>query len=263
MGGKSDNSPTEITTTATQEASIPSFLQPFLSQSTGVARGALSGLQDALGGNLVAGFNPDQTASFDALRGIASGDQLGGAIDALSSTARGDFLFGGDGFNQAVDAAVRAAQPGILSRFGAAGRGTGGLAQAAIGQSATDAFARMFGQERQRQLASAQALPGLLAFGPQLLSGIGQQQQDLAQQQIQAPITAQQLLLSNALGGLPLTSLIGRSGTSTRPLFQNQRAGQIGGALAGAGLGGQVGSLFGPIGTGIGAIGGGLLGALS
>ena len=85
------------------------------------------------------------------------------SLAALQSTAQGDFLFGGEGFDRAVDAAVRSALPQIRSVFGSAGAGgaTGGLAQTAVGQAAIDAFASQFGAERGRQLSAADRLAGL------------------------------------------------------------------------------------------------------
>ncbi|MEM7003117.1 MAG: hypothetical protein AAF529_20180 [Pseudomonadota bacterium] len=83
--------------------------------------------------------------------------------DALASTANGDFLFGGDGFNAAVEAAVRQAQPGIISQFAGAGvgGGTGALAQEAISRAAVDAFASQFANERGNQLGAANSLASL------------------------------------------------------------------------------------------------------
>lgn len=87
----------------------------------------------------------------------------GVATDALTATARGDNLYGGPAFNEAVRAATDAARPAIQSAFGRAGPGqaTGGLAQAAIGQSATDAFARQYLQNQQLQQSAANSLAGL------------------------------------------------------------------------------------------------------
>jgi hypothetical protein len=82
-----------------------------------------------------------------------------GAREALNATARGDYLFGGEGFDAAVDAAVRAAQPHIMSAFGGdAASVNSGLSQHAIGQSAIDAFANQYGAERGRQLGAAESL---------------------------------------------------------------------------------------------------------
>lgn len=95
-------------------------------------------------------------------------------INQLRQTAGGDFLMGGEGFDSAVQAAVRAAQPAILSTFGGAGvgGGTGALSQAAIGTAATDAFARQFAQERQNQMGAQDTLArlGLADRGQQLQS---------------------------------------------------------------------------------------------
>lgn len=347
---------------------IPTFLQPLLNQSAGVAGGALGNLNNQINsGNLVAGFDPVQQlaqglgvgraldpngifqtatntfsqaaqgqglesfvpqgalntlnsngglgsfidpSALQALTGGAQGQAVPGmdilsqlaqadgvpqtAMDALQQTAGGDFLFGGQGFDQAVDAALRAARPGVLSTFGRSGAGgaTGGLAQTAIAQAGIDAFARQFGQERQnqlsaanalgslglsqrgqtadiasrlgsmglagqqqqlgaagalaglgadersrqlssagllaqlgegersRQLAAAQALPGLGMADINVLSGIGQQRQDQAQNQISAPLNAQLQLLQAALGGLPIANLLGQNNRGTNTAFQ-------------------------------------------
>jgi hypothetical protein len=265
MGGKA---PKEQTTTqdssgsTVQRTTIPEFLRPFIEGGAVTAGGALGKLEDLSGGDLVAPFSADQLSAFDLARRFGSSAPFTSALDSLGATARGDFLYGGPGFDQAVTAAVNAAKPHILSTFGAAGRGTGGLAKTAIAQSAIDAFASQYGSERGRQLQAASALPTLGQMPIELLLGTGTLQQQLEQQKRSAPLSAQTNLLTAALAGLPISSLLGfkqeteGTGTSTQPLYQNQTAGALGGALTGA----QLGSMFGPIGTGIGAIGGGLLG---
>lgn len=133
---------------------------------------AMQGIGGAIGADFL---SPEGQA---ALSQIAMGQT--GALpgtEALQQTAAGDFLMGGQGFDAAVDAAVRAARPGILSTFGSAGSGggTGALAQAAIGQSAVDAFARQFAQERANQLGAAGQLANLgLAGQAQQLGALGQ-----------------------------------------------------------------------------------------
>jgi hypothetical protein len=99
-----------------------------------------------------------------SLQGILDSGAVSPEVrEALQSTARGDFLAGGQGFDAAVEAAVRAAKPAILSTFGRAGAGgaTGGLAQTAIGTAAIDAFARQFANERSNQLGAAGRLADL------------------------------------------------------------------------------------------------------
>lgn len=260
------------------QVDIPEFLRPFLQQGANTASGALNTLQGLAGGSSVAGFNPLQQQAqqqavdvaggaggflptaqqtfLDAAQGsglsflpqsalasLTGAAQVPGqATDALTRTAGGDFLFGGQGFDQAVQAAVRAAQPAIASTFGRAGPGgvTSGLAQEAIGQSAIDAFASQFARERQNQLGAADSLanrglqasgllgdfattergrqlnaagqlPSLALFGSDILSDVGGQQQAQAQREIDAPFFRQLQLLSASLGGLPISSLLGQS----------------------------------------------------
>ncbi|ANO50849.1 hypothetical protein BA177_06180 [Woeseia oceani] len=136
---------------------IPTAQQTFLDTANGVgldsfvpasAMSTLNGNQNFL--------SPEMQAQ---LAQLSEGGVLPGT-DALQNTANGDFLFGGDGFNAAVDAAVRAAQPHILSTFGSAGAGgaSGGLAKTAIGKSAIDAFASQYANERANQLGAASSL---------------------------------------------------------------------------------------------------------
>lgn len=258
FGGGGGSVPTQQT--VTQQTQVPAFLRPFVREQAEIGTGALRDLQGQLGGagadELVAGFDPLQTAAQQlAASGAFSFDPqsfIQPAQQGLTETARGDFLFGGQGFDQAVDAAVRAAQPHVFSTFGGAGRGTGGLAQAAIAEAATDAFARQFGQERSRQFAAQSALPGLgrealgLATAPaDVLNQIGAARQAMAQRRLLAPITAQESLLAAAGGGVPLQSLLGQTQTSRgeTPFFTNTGGQVLGGLL---GLGGLLsgGGLF-------------------
>lgn len=265
LGGGGGGGPQQVT----QTVDIPDFLRPFLEQQANVGQGALNNLSGRLSGatadDLVAPFSQDQLAAFDMARGATSqGGALPTAMDAFQSTARGDFLFGGQGFDEAVNAAMRQAQPHILSRFGGSGRGTGGLAQAAIGQAATDAFAGQFGQERQRQMQAAQMLPQLASQGVNMLGNIGQQQQQHAQQRLMAPITAQQQLLDASGGPVSLANVLGQTRTSESlggggSDLASALLGGLGGAMTGSQIGGMEGS---PFGAGTGAIGGGVLGGI-
>lgn len=118
---------------------VPDWLKSFVGQSTGVAGTALG------------------TAS-----GLAGGYQLPPeAMQALTATAGGDYLYGGPQQQAFIDAAVRGASPGIFSQFGAAGGGGGGLQRAALDQSAVDAYAKLYQGERANQLSAAEALPGI------------------------------------------------------------------------------------------------------
>ena len=90
-----------------------------------------------------------------------AGNQVG--INALQGTAAGDNLYGGAGFNAAIDASMRRAMPQIASTFSRSGSGglKSGLAQTAIEQAHADAFAGQYGQERSNQLNAANSLNSL------------------------------------------------------------------------------------------------------
>lgn len=80
--------------------------------------------------------------------------------DTFNSLMNPNFI-GSEGFNANVDASIRAAQPYIYSGFGKSGgvgATKGGLAQVAMQQAASDAFARLYGDERNRQLGAAQGM---------------------------------------------------------------------------------------------------------
>lgn len=241
------------TQTATSEVSIPDFLRPFVERSGGVANRTLQGLESRLGNagadDLVAGFMPDQMQAFGMARQLALGEgsPLALAQQQFADTASGAG-FNSDAFNDAFGAAVRRQQPGIISPFIGAGRGTGGLAQAALGQGQADAFAGLFNQERQRQLGAAQALPGIAMAPFGLLSDIGGQQQALQQQQLTAPIQAQQSLLGSAMGGLPVSSLLGSTstGTQSQPLHSNPWGEALGLGMTGLGIASGLGAFGAP-----------------
>lgn len=149
---------------AAQGQDISEFLNPQALQAlTGAAGG--QGLEQFIPQNALTGLNQ-----------FATGDTSNPALQSLTNTANGDFLFGGQGFDEAVNASVRAAQPHILSTFGGAGPGgsTSGLAQTAIGKSAIDAFASQYGQERNRQQGAANSLGQFGLAGSNSLAGLGQ-----------------------------------------------------------------------------------------
>jgi len=71
--------------------------------------------------------------------------------------------------------------------------------------------------QTQQQLQASGMLPGLATADINLLSGIGGQQQELEQQRINNPMNAQLQMLQAALGGLPISNLLGgtQKGTQT------------------------------------------------
>jgi hypothetical protein len=183
------------------------FLQQLRQGGSGVPQQAMDTLgQFAQGGDL---------AGMDILSQLAGQSAIPQqTLDTLNQTAQGDFLFGGQGFDQAVDAAVRAALPRVGSAFG--GRTGAGLADAAIGRSATDAFASQFAQERQNQLGAAGTLGQLGLAGQGQQAGIAQALASLGlgqgQQQIGAAGALGQLGLAGQGQQADIAGLLGQLG---------------------------------------------------
>lgn len=137
------------------------------------------------------------------------------------------------------------------------------------GQHSYEAERDRMAQDLDRQRSTQYAVAGM---APQLanqdyvdlqaLTGVGGQVEDLAGRLMEdqaarwdfsqnAPQTNLDNYIARITGAYP-----GQNATQTTPTYRNRTAGAAGGALAGA----QMGSAFGPWGTAIGAIGGGLLG---
>lgn len=254
--------------TQVTETRIPDELKPFARAQGDIGE---RGLRDMFAAtqrglrqdNLIAPFSEEEERGFTlAEQAVTEGGIIPEVTGQLQDTARGSFLFGNEGFDEAVQASIRAAQPSILSTFGRAGGTPGGLAQTAIQQVASDSFASLFNQERARQQAAQLALPQLSLIPSDVISSIGAERRALEQQRLLAPITANEALVQAAGGGVPLSSLLGSSTTGGGGGGRSRLAGGLTGALGGAASGAAIGSVVPGIGTGIGAIAGGLLGGL-
>lgn len=114
----------------------------------------------------------DRTMRGDYLGPIASlysTPQMQASNQLSTDTMNGKYLYGGDGFNAAFDAASRKILPQVNSAFERAGRTGSGLAAQAQTQALGDAFANLYGQERNNQIQSqGLALAGTNALGGQL-----------------------------------------------------------------------------------------------
>lgn len=221
--------------------------------------------EDALGyGNqsMVPGMNPMMRQGFRGMRDTANrGLGLRQGLRTMLQTARGDFLHGGPGYNEALGASMRTTLPMISSQFGGAGRTGSAYHANTLGQAASDAFAGQYGQERQRQMAAAGAIPGMAQaqFIPhQQMMQAGAQKYGMYdaprarqrvmrdQQNRRAPLDAIQQFHGNAMqtGGMGGFSEGGGGGGAFGPL--------LGAGLTAAGMyfGGPVG---GAIGAGIGS----------
>lgn len=89
-------------------------------------------------------------------------------LGQLTNTLNGSYLFGGQGFNQAQQAASNRIIPQVNSMFGAAGRSGSGLAQSEMTRQLGDSFAGLYNNERNRQIQAAGIAPNV--DGTQTLS---------------------------------------------------------------------------------------------
>ena len=202
--------------------------------------------------NLVSDFTPEQEQAMQlqSQRALSGSGVTRAAQDNASQTLRGDYLYGGPGFNAAFDAASRRILPQVDSAFNRSGRYGSGLAQTAQTQALGDVFAGMYGQERNNQM-QAMGMSPVLANQDYLdidrLAQVGDQRQEQNQLMMDEPwqrLQRYQSFINPVMG-------VGGSSTSTQPMYRNRGAGALGGAM--------MGNMLFP---GIGGIAGGLLGGL-
>lgn len=264
--------------TVTQKQEIPPFLQNQLQQVFGAAQN----IQPAVfAGERVAGFSPLETLGqqLTAARALAGDQTVDQARGLLEDTLAGDYLENPFLQNQ-IDNAISGAVNQATSQYALGGRLGSGAFGTALGAGITGAaapiLANQYNAERGRQMQAAQMAPQLAAqdfIDLAALSGVGQQQRELSQAQIQAQrdfineLNAAQLskfgALSSAAGLTPSAMNTSATQPGVSPL-----AGAAGGALTGAALGSMFptaaasasgatgfGATFGPMGA---LVGGGL-----
>jgi len=223
-------------------------------------------------GQTYAEFSPqtEQALNLTEQRALAGSPVQRGASDQALSTIRGDYLYGGPGFNAAYQAAANRIIPDIESRFAKSGRYGSGLARQAEASALSDAFAKQYGDERQNQLRTMLAAPQLAGadYNDFLrLAGVGQQREGQSQKKINEDIARfnfyQNEPLERVRNYMALVSgNYGQQGLQNVQGFKgNTGAGILGGALGGGGLAAAPALGLGPLGIGLSAVGGGLLGS--
>lgn len=295
-GGSQSSGPQSVTQTTIQEPWGPQ--QPYLKQGFEAAKNLFMDSHPQIFPNsLTLPFSPEKQTALQlttqrALNGSplnqAANNQIYGSINGSyldNPTTRGSYLYGGEGFNQAVDAATRKILPQVDSAFESSGRFNSGLAKTAQTQAIADAFASQYGQERglQEQNFNNQRLQQLQAtalapsFAAQdyadygALAGVGQQYEDQLQNQLNEQVyrfgydanmerddlmSFMQLINGN-FGGTSSSTQNTSGQTTTKSGAGNPLTGALGGAMAGSSLFGTGGMLAG---LGLGATGGALLG---
>ena len=238
--------------TTVQSADPWSAQQPYLKQGF---QGASDAIFNQPGGTVVP-FSPETQYGLtqQGNRALQGSPLLGSANNQAMSTMAGDYMSGGPGFNAFADSAWNAVRPQVDSAFSGAGRYGSPLHAESLGKGFGRGMAPLYDAERGRQMASAFGAPGLAMADyqdPSMLQAVGSAREGKAQEYADEPTKRLQnymaLIGGQGYGGTTTTS----GGASGSPLL-----GGLGGAMSGAAMG----SMFPGIGTGLGAVGGGLLG---
>lgn len=231
-------------------------------------------------GQTYANFAPEteQALNLTTQRALAGNTVSPLSEDQMNATLRGDYLYGGKGFDAAYQAAENKILPGIESRYAQGGRYGSGLSRQAEASGLADAFAGQYGQERQNQM-------GAMTFAPQLaqtkanlgyqdlaaLAGVGQQREGLqqaginesmdrwrfAQEEPWKNLARYASMIQGNYGGTTTGTASGTntgtntgttSGTNTGNSTQTGFAGNAGSGILGGALGGmRLGSMIGNI----------------
>lgn len=283
MSGGGSSTPS----TTTQTTEPPAFLRPYLQHGAEQSRALYeTGGPQYYGGNTVVPFaqQTEQALGLQQQRATNGSPVNQAAQNYATNTlnATPTSQFGGatnPHLDQTFNRAADSVQQRIQSGFAGSGRNIG-AGRPAAAQELNDLAGNIYGGayegERNRMAQDLQQQQqrqfGLTSLAPSLanqdyvdisaLQGVGGQVEDLAGRLMQdqaarfdfsqnAPQINLDNYLSRVSGAFP-----GQSTTQTTPTYRNHTAGALGGAASGA----SIGSGFGPWGTLIGAVGGGLLG---
>lgn len=224
-------------------------------------------------------------AAEDQLAKSLGGQYLGGGTEYLKPFASGEYTYGGEGFNAALEAARNKILPQINSRFEQSGRFGSGLSRQAEASAVGDAFAGLYNQGLDRQLAASGALADqyqaermnqmrALGLAPSVanmraqdyatMTAVGDRHQAEQQKQMDAAKAAwmfqqqapyDRLTTASGIiqGGFP-----GSTQTTTAP-YSGPSTAQSLLSLGGMGLGAALGGPFGAV---LGGSAGGILGGL-
>ncbi len=247
-GGGSGNSTTRV--------EPPKYQLPYLQTGLSEAQGLYNRQQ---GQNTVAPFSPETQQGLAGITQRATnGSPITGAADSLATqTLQGGFMGANPQLDNMFNRAALQTQNQLASQFAGSGRNveaSEGLRSQQLNDLATGIYGGAYDQERNRQMQT-------LAMSPQLanagyadydrLLGVGAQREGLQQEQLDAPGRNLDQFLTRVGGNFGQTTVA--------PSTRNRGAGALGGGMMGAQMGQQFGN-GNPWATGIGALGGAVLG---
>lgn len=244
---------------STTRVDPPKWQEPLLRYGGDQARSQYD--QHANGQNMVAPFSGDTNSGFGQIRALAGGSSgiTANANNLTNQTLSGGFMGSNPYLDQTFQRAALGTQNQLASEFAGHGRNIAaseGLRSQQLNDLATGIYGGAYDQERNRQnqvLGMSGQLDSANYNGANALLGIGAQQENLNQQQLNAPGSALDQYMQRVGGNYGQVNTASGSG--------NRMAGALGGGMLGSQLGGQFGgngSLYGGgLGTLAGYFGGG------
>lgn len=244
--------PSSTTQTSTQQA--PSWQQPY--QAYGQNQ-ALAQYQNP--SSLVAPFAPQQEQAISNITGMANnGTPVANSANNYATGVLNNGPTQNPYLDNTFNMAAQQTQGQLASQFAGSGRNVD-ASQGQRSQQLNDLATQIYGgayntgiQQQEQALAAAPGLDQNQYAAQQQLYNAGGQVQNLSQQYIQAP--------QNSLNQYLQRTGVNMGSTSTTPLYYNQAAGALGGALTGSQIGSALGGSNNSYAPWLGALAGGLLG---
>lgn len=241
--------------TQTVTSGPPAWQLPSLQYGLGQAQNLYEN-----GGTPIVPFSPysEQAIAGTASRATAGSPLTGAASDYVMKSLQGGFMGSNPYLDQTFNRAAQATQGQLASQFAGSGRNIDasmGLRSQQLNDLAGQIYGGAYNTDRQLQqqtLGSAIPLANQDYVDLSQLRAAGTDVEGLAQEYASHPANALNQYLGQ-VGAIPAGT------TTSQPLYRNQGAAILGGALAGQQLGSSMTSS--PWGGWLGAIGGGLLGA--
>ncbi len=185
----------------------------------------------------------------------------------IGRTAAGEYLYGGPGFDRALEAAHRRIAPMVRGQFEGSGRYGSGLQQATEMQLLGDVFAQQYGDERARQLQASALTPAMAQQDYSdiaALSEVGAQQENRAREALADAMNRWQFQQQAPYNQIGMQSGViqgGNWGGYEQTKTPNPKSSALGNMLGLGLLGYQLGGPAGITGLGLSPLGGAAIGA--
>jgi hypothetical protein len=270
MSSGGGSSQTQTTRTEPWSGQAP-YLSQIFGQAQALSRTPISFYPGA--SYAAPSWETQRALDLQSARALAGSPLSAAASGLVGQTLAGDYLSGGNPYlSAAIGRTADAVRPVFDAQFSSAGRyGSGAHARAlagALADSAGDLAYRNYEQERQNQLAALGAVPDLAAEDYRdiaRLAEVGTAREDTAQQEIDDTKARYDFAQMEPWERLARYAqlIAGNYGGTTTVTMPSQRRSVGQGLLGGATAGAALGTAVPLVGTALGAIGGGLLGAFA